>query len=1127
MDRLEKARIFRERFFGRQDVYCNIYYNRDGKKSARPSCSLFWQKDCPLKDPSSGITCTNCTIKSPIEVSTQSVLQHIEGEDEHAYYVLQKDGKINFAAFDFDCKDLAKMDDFNNYTFKDVERATAVLRDWGIPYLTARSTTYGYHVYMFFEEAWEASKFRGLIEVLLEKAGFLAEFVHDGRTSFEIFPKQIAHFGEGLGNPIKPPMIEKRFTHVSDQADGRNCLVDDNNIMIPADRQWQTLDQCPRISLEQIEALFLKVEAVEWSTPSLKGEKGSGQGKTVGGRSVNTERRTSLIHGSIEKVIEGCAAMRELVRRIREENYDPKHDEGFALYHMCLNILDGEKWFDLNVPTWGRTNKDKRQLMQSQQKGYTPWTCHKMQEKGICKPGKKCFDKKPSFEIIEGRQIPRPEAEWPEPSPVRYALGKGEDFLLKLINESTEASTDENVETKADKISSIIKRSAVFDDEQRKVLQKHLETLKIQKKTEINQAFNKAVEERTAQEHEATHAYSGSQYVGDTEFLVTDTCYLIVRPGKKGAPSVHIPVTNFLIDILEERSILSEEGVLRTKVLYGKFTSDKRTADFEISTDDWFDANSFIKFFGKKFGTDFNPRKMDIDLIRQIATHSAQTGRPPLVAPVKKIAHYTSVGWYNDVFVMPSVVVDNSGIRANEERPIKLGGGVNEHYNFKQLSESEISATLYNILTDFLDGFGNRRQVMIGLGFTLMASIHRHVKMRGRPIFWLEGLTGVGKTDLTIFLQKFFGEGFNQGFNWDTTALSVMGYAHEARDCTFLMDDYKDSEKERKVCQPILQHTYDGNFRGSLNKDGTQKEIKIARSLFIMSGEEVPREHASILARMVIVKCEKFNTADTIHKYNSIKKHVNNYSGITPLFIHHAITSRSQEELIELMSAVENDLVSEVSERQNVRRVCANLAFIKVGWDLFTEMCRDRSMITQKQATDLSVECMKFIQGVKYEMLERCNDTQSLNVVMDRLKELLSSDTVGIKGLEGYDHINKDSIGFVKSDDIYPNCIYLYPAKTIEAVKRYMTSSPIVISTSSAGDQLKEGGFLQRTGSKGEAQISVRHKSGTSRVWAINMQMIGIQTKPRLVQLAGNHANEDYVQQTQQDDPMLDAEGLI
>lgn len=1124
MDRLEKARIFRERFFGRQDVFCNIYYNRDGKKSARPSCSLFWQKDCPLKDPSSGITCTNCTIKSPIEVSDNEALMHIEGEEEHAYYVLQKDGTINFAAFDFDCKDLSKTDELNTYTFADVERATKVLRDWGLPYLIARSTTYGYHVYMFFDEPWKASKFRGLIEILLEQAGFLDQFVHDGRTSFEIFPKQIAHFGEGLGNPIKPPMIEKRFTHVADQSEGRNCLVDDNNVMIPADKQWQHLDKCPRITTEQIEALFLKVGATEWSMPSLKGEKGSGTGKTIGGRSVNTERRTSLIHGSIEKVIEGCSAMRELVRKIREEKYDPKHDEGFALYHMCLNILDGEKWFQLNVPTWGNTNKDQRQLMQSREKGYTPWSCHKMQEKGICKPGKKCFDKKPVYEIIEGRQIPKPESEWPEPSPVRYALGKGEDFLLKLINESTEASKEENVETKADKVSDIIKRSAVFDDEQRKVLQRHIETLKIQKKTEINQAFNKAVEERTAQEHEATHEYSGSRYVGDTEYLVTEHGYSIVRPGKKGAPSAHIPITNFLIDILEERSILSEESVLRTKVFYGKFTSNNITADFEITTDDWFDATAFIKFFGRRFGTDFNPRKMDIDLIRQIATHSAQTGRPPHVAPVKKIAHYTSVGWYKDAFVMPSIVVDNSGIRVNEERPIKLSGGVNEHYDFKQLSESETSATLYNILTDFLDGFGNRRQVMIGLGFTLMASIHKYVKMNGRPIFWLEGLTGVGKTDLTVFFQKFYGSNFTRGFNWDTTALSVMSYAHEARDCTFLMDDYKDSEKERKVCQPVLQHTYDGNFRGSLNKDGSQKEIKIARSLFLMSGEEVPKEHASILARMIIVKCEKFDTSTTIHKYNSIKRHVDNYCGITPLFIHHALTSRSQQELIELMSSIENDLISEVSERQNARRICANLAFAKLGWDLFTEICRNMSMITQKQANELSDECMKIIQGVKYEMLERCSDSQSLTIVIDRLKELLSSDTVSIKGLDGYDHLHKDAIGFVKSDDTYANTLYLYPVKTIEAVKRYMISSPVTISTSSAGDQLKEGGYLQRTGAKGEAQICVRHKTLTSRVWAINMQMLGIQTKPTLVQAGGN-VPEDYIQPTK--DPMLDAEGLI
>lgn len=1128
MNRLEKAHIFRDRFFGRQDVFANIYYNKEGRKSASPACSRFYKEDCPLRDPSSGITCTTCSVKNYINVSDETVLKHIEGYEEHAFYVLQKDGTINFAAFDFDCKDIAKSGDFDTYSFKDVQRATSILKEWGLPYLIARSTTFGYHVYMFFEEPLNAGRFRGLIQVLLDKAGFLNEFQEYGRPQFEIFPKQISVHGTGLGNPIKPPMIECRFLNITDQSEGRNCLVDDNDVMIPAQYQWATLKDCPKISLKQFDDICKKEDSEDWvAVGSVKqGEVVNSSGKKFGNRSVNTEKRNSLIHGSVEKVIEGCAAFRELLRKVREDGHNPKHEEGFALYHMCINIVDGEKWFDNNIPTWGKTVKDKRQLLQSNEKGYAPWSCKKMQAMGVCNvPGKKCFDKKPAVEIIEGREVILPESQWPEPSPVRYALSKGEDFLLKLINESTEVSKHESLEYKNDEINKIIKRSGVFDDEQRKLLQSHIETLKIKKKSEISKIFHSTAEERQKVEQDATRVFSGSFSIADEDFILTPTGYALVKHGKRGAPSIHVPISNFFIDILEERSVISEENNLNTKKFFGKVTSypnpnDPHVYDFEISTDDWFDTGAFFKFFGKRCGADFNPRKMDIDLIRQASTYTAQTGRMPDVAPVKKVVHYTSIGWHNKSFYMPSVVIDNSGIRVNDERPVRLPEGLfTSSYDFKILSEAEISSTLHIILNDMLNMLSDngRGAVMMGLGFTFMTSIHRYIKMKGRPTIWFNGLTGAGKTQLTILLQRFYGANFNEGFNWKTTYLSILGYAHDGRDCLFLMDDYKGEDKEKTSCLEILQHGYDGSFRGALNKDGTQKKVKVSRGLFMMSGEEYPDKHASAAARTVIVNMEKLDTSKTFEKYEKCVDASVNFCGITPLFIHHAITTISQEDIVSRMRTVEFGLVNNGSE-QNIRRIAHNLAFVKIGWELFIEMCRDRGLLTQTKTVQLEQECHAFIEVVKQELVVRCNELQAVNLFLSRLRELIISGSVVIDGLDlasGFSQ--RESIGFMKQNDVNQNTVYILPNKAVEVVRKNSLGSPIIITTASIGNQLKQGEYLTRTGQNGDVQISVRNNHNmTTRVWAVNMQKLGVATKPKLVNF-----HEDDI-----DTSLLDSEGV-
>ena len=76
MNQQQRVRIFRERFYGRQDVYGRKWeiVREDGGRASgyAPVCDNFWKDACHLrlKD---GIRCDGCEIKKYTPVSDETV----------------------------------------------------------------------------------------------------------------------------------------------------------------------------------------------------------------------------------------------------------------------------------------------------------------------------------------------------------------------------------------------------------------------------------------------------------------------------------------------------------------------------------------------------------------------------------------------------------------------------------------------------------------------------------------------------------------------------------------------------------------------------------------------------------------------------------------------------------------------------------------------------------------------------------------------------------------------------------------------------------------------------------------------------------------------------------------------
>jgi hypothetical protein len=281
---------------------------------------------------------------------------------------------------------------------------------------------------------------------------------------------------------------------------------------------------------------------------SKKGRSGVGNGKWQ-----------QPLSGAIEKVLEGCAAL----RRVRDKALKGEvigHHEGFALYHICIHTRDGRDWFDKYVPGWGESLTDERQLQQSVEKNYLPWSCKRLQQEGICHAGTQCFEKKPPREIVDGIEVVRsdlPKEQWPEPSPIRYAYGKGEDYLLKLQKEVLEIKKEKDPDTKAEKLKSIAARLQVFDEAQQKEFKAFVREQKPLKKNEIAKLFNEAAE-TYEEESKAAIKTRDDMVVFDDNFYIKDEYgYTFIKSVKEGRTK-HVKICS--VDIWIEEIVTYHTG---------------------------------------------------------------------------------------------------------------------------------------------------------------------------------------------------------------------------------------------------------------------------------------------------------------------------------------------------------------------------------------------------------------------------------------------------------------------------------------------------------------------------------------------------------------------------------------
>jgi hypothetical protein len=437
-----------------------------------------------------------------------------------------------------------------------------------------------------------------------------------------------------------------------------------------------------------------------------------------------------------------------------------------------------------------------------------------------------------------------PPESWPEPSPIRYAFGKGEDFLEKLKKEVSDIVNELDENKKGNVLRDIAKRAQVFDEDQQRVLREFIKSKKVVKAPDLTKMFNKAETEHAKETKEKVATRADSVLVGDNAYMLIGLGYSLLKKGKE--QNLWTPLCNFLLNIEEVRSYLDDDTVMKT-VYIGTFKATGCDRKFEIDVEEWSDNGDFIAYFSRLASTQFSVIRTDIDYIRQAAQAFSHK------AGVKKSNKLVTQGWYQGTYLMPGLQVDKDGVRPNTEKEVDLSNkGHASFLEFKALEDDTFREVLFHVKHDFLNAWP-RNWTSVGLAHTLLPALVGLLSIRKKPTLFYEGLTGSGKTELCHTLQHFWGV-FDSILNLSSTGKGIMAVSYDFKDALLVLDDYKGLDHTQiSSLQRVIQYSYDPTARAALKSDSSMQKIKSSRGTLIFTGETFLSNDAAMVARTILV----------------------------------------------------------------------------------------------------------------------------------------------------------------------------------------------------------------------------------------------------------------------------------
>lgn len=1100
----DKVELWKDRFHGRRDVFGRIYTKIVmGEKKPKKSVSPVYIDKYRDKKAREGVD-----FKAPEELyvplKDEHIEAHIQGRMEIMIYLPRVDGTTSFFAIDFDFQ----------HGFNEVLAVSDALDFHGITHGIARSTTKGHHIYVFFDAPIEAYYITNYVRAIYTDLGYM-EKIRNGEivghtdkgkpvpwTNPELFPKVISISGPtNTGNGIKPALYGKAVEN--DQC----CFVDRKNQPIGGSgksvEQWNHLASIPKIKPEafkkKIEELGINVEE------DMRLSEKRGAVKQVDRKRLLPYQKPE--DGDFMLVINGCPAFRRLWEGPVK---DMPHDARVAMLSMALKCKNGleiirEKFGDSPI-----TNQQIQYAMETSQQ---PWCCKTMQDYDICLKGKDpvkstgntqdkygniitdhCFEKSPPREIINGKLKINPhnlpEEQWPWPSPIRNRIPfqkKGVRGIKDEIDQLTKE--DPKLDEKLEKL--FRKIVSLKDAKTRGDVLDYLKDKKLVLVKTLKHYETVALQEKKEDQERRLDSQDGFRTSNDVRYAVVDgDGYAIVRMTNEGDDD-YLTISNFEIEFELDRTNHPIIGSSE-RWFEGRIRCEGKSYPFKITAEDYSNSNKLGAAIFSAVGPQADFKGGNLEYIRAAAKLFG-------TEKLRVLNTYEDYGFdskkHPRVYRSTTGNITENGFSYEDDDSNKVDlrdSQFAKHLGLKDLNKSDFMEVCHVLKHNILSMQESHLTITM-IAHAMQAAIHNaYMPFNEAPILWMQGLTGVGKSELGGLAQSFHGD-FPKPMSINTTARSIDQYAMIFKDALLVLDDFKKAHVPEKMIVPLIQKIYDRSERGRLSSNLKQSNTVNCRGLVMVTAEDPPTSEASVMARLIYIESSKKLSGSISEKenYREVIKVKDKLSGITARFIQYMLqTYPKPAEVHEKFYEVNSMIGNGVFSKQNAPRIINNLSANYLTWELFLDFLISEEAITKEEYSEMMIEHDKNIRNIRDEMLMRCNVEQASNVFLSVLREAVSSGEAIIEGM-GVPNKMAKVVGYCP--DLSTKVIYLYPGTSYRVVQKALRESDSYLSHSkeSIGKQMLEDGIIVKR-QKNSTMYQKTHKGSRSYVWAIDAEKAGM-----------------------------------
>lgn len=360
--------------------------------------------------------------------------------------------------------------------------------------------------------------------------------------------------------------------------------------------------------------------------------------------------------------------------------------------------------------------------------------------------------------------------------------------------------------------------------------------------------------------------------------------------------------------------------------------------------------------------------------------------------PPRREVHTTDFGWTDqNEFLTPGGIISASGWRA-------LGSGeltvnLNEEDFARNLAlpppvPADVERLKRTVVPRLLE-LSSPRFMLPLFGFLWLPILVRFLPEVRQFCLWLSGVSGLGKSYVARLFQKFYGS-FEKPMTWTSTFGSLQRSGYYFRNALALIDDYKPETVNPRDVIKLIQNYADGTARGRLKKDATANWTLPFRGWMIATGEDLPDQSPSALARTIVVPMPR---QPCNHEAGRIcTAEAEKFSQLTSAFIISLLNEGRGPRFRQNVERFELELRQVLHGCPNEGRIGRNFALLMAG----TYETLDFLILDQSLKEQLWRSFCEYVREMIRNLVREITDQVPHEVLLANLRSLMSSGRVNI-----------------------------------------------------------------------------------------------------------------------------------